>query len=64
VPIYVYKCSCCGNEDEIVRKITDPEIQPNCSKCEEGPMERVLTSSTFVLKGSGWAKDGYSGGKK
>jgi len=27
-------------------------------------MERVIVPGTFILKGRGWAKDGYSVGKK
>lgn len=74
MPTYVYECPSCQTRMEIVQKFDDPA--PTCEKCEShssdcpdgcsnGPdMERVIVPSTFVLKGRGWAKDGYSGGKK
>lgn len=72
MPIYVYQCPSCKKTVEVIRKITDPEKAPTCEDCESHPitcpdgcsdgpeMERVITPSTFVLKGRGWAKDGYS----
>ena len=61
MPIYEYECPNCKRREEVTRKITDAEIKPNCSQrgCGE-VMERVISASTsFILKGSGWAKDGY-----
>lgn len=64
MPTYVYRCPTCGNEVEIVQKISE-KAAPNCSKqaCDVR-METVIVPSSFILKGQGWAKDGYSGGKK
>lgn len=59
MPTYVYLCNCCGHKQEIIRKISEMEARPDCEKCKEGPMERVISAATFILKGSGWAKDGY-----
>lgn len=71
MPTYTYRCSSCAEEKEIVRKITDPAIAPVCDNCvdpatadEDGcgtglVMERIITTTSFILKGSGWAKDGY-----
>lgn len=61
MPTYVYKCPKCNSEVELIQKITE-KISPMCTNeecnCE---MESVIGSTSFVLKGSGWAKDGYSG---
>lgn len=70
MPIYEYRCPSCKDTKEIVRKITDLEEKPVCDACSDHPstcpdgcfvmeMERVISSTSFILKGSGWAKDGY-----
>jgi len=70
MPTYVYECPVHG-EFEVEQKITDPKLW-GCPKeikdwlvpwrtatCGE-PVERLIAGGTsFVLKGSGWAKDGY-----
>lgn len=65
MPTYVYRCWKCENRVEVVRKITAEEVVPECKECTDleplGPvsMERVYESTSFILKGSCWAKDGY-----
>lgn len=70
MPIYEYSCGKCGSTKEITRGIKDPEVIPDCEKCStylfcgridiEVKMQRVIGKGTsFVLKGGGWAKDGY-----
>lgn len=34
----------------------------NGLKCGE-KMKRIISASSFILKGSGWARDGYAGKK-
>lgn len=58
MPTYVYECQKCKSLLELVQKISD-ESRPSCEKCDAGEMQRVIQPSSFVLKGSGWAKDGY-----
>ena len=65
MPTYAYECPKCHAEMELVRSMTDESPGPLC--CQEGcngeTMVRVLSTSSFVLKGSGWARDGYAGKK-
>ena len=64
-PLYEYACPKCKKVVEIQQKISDRHVAPMC--CEEGcsiDMELVVSKSSFALKGSGWAKDGYKGEKK
>ena len=67
MPIYEYRCAKCGNEFEEWQKITDPATQP-CKICG-GEASRLISASTFVLKGTGWyvtdyaRKDGLSNSK-
>lgn len=59
MPTYVYRCSNCGSEIEVVQKMTDAKLT-QCSNCQTDSLERIITPSSFVLRGSGWFKDGYS----
>ena len=58
MPIYEYRCKKCSNEFEIVQKITD-EPATECPDCG-GKIERLVSATSFSLKGGGWYKDGYS----
>jgi putative FmdB family regulatory protein len=60
MPIYEYQCEICGNEFEKRQKFSDPVVD-KCSTCG-GKARRLISQSTFVLKGSGWYVTDY--GKK
>ena len=63
MPTYQYRCSNCGNELEIVQKMSDDSLTI-CPKCEKETFERVITAEGgFVLKGSGFYKTDYAKGK-
>jgi putative FmdB family regulatory protein len=61
MPSYSYRCPNCGIEIELFQKITEKK-SPQCDgkECKLVEMETVIKPGTFILKGSGWAKDGYS----
>jgi putative FmdB family regulatory protein len=61
MPIYEYKCHKCGKEFEAFQGITEPAIS-DCRFCK-GPVSKLLSLSSFHLKGSGWYVTDY-GGKK
>ncbi|MFA4916035.1 MAG: FmdB family zinc ribbon protein [Syntrophales bacterium] len=61
MPIYEYKCGKCGEEYELIQKITDSAVN-RCKFCN-GPAKRLVSLSSFHLKGSGWYVTDY-GGKK
>lgn len=61
MPIYEYKCKKCGREFEVFQGVTDPSVR-TCRYCQ-GPIKRLISLSTFHLKGSGWYVTDY-GGKK
>ncbi|TAL17719.1 zinc ribbon domain-containing protein [bacterium] len=62
MPIYEYKCSACEKEFELQRKFSDPPLS-ECPECGKGPVAKLLSRSSFALKGSGWYKSGYAGKK-
>jgi putative FmdB family regulatory protein len=57
MPIYEYVCKKCG-EFEVTRRITEPALR-KCPTCK-GKVERILSRSSFVLKGSGWYATDYA----
>lgn len=65
MPIYEYACPRCGTL-EVMQKITDVPLV-ECPYClEQGvhnPVTRLISSTSFVLKGSGWYKTDYGNGK-
>lgn len=56
MPIYEYVCKKCG-EFEVTQRITEPALR-KCPTCK-GKVERILSRSSFVLKGSGWYATDY-----
>jgi len=58
VPIYEYKCSKCGEIFEAFQKINDSPLA-KCKFCS-GKVERLISQSSFQLKGSGWYLTDYS----
>ncbi len=61
MPIYEYQCESCGVIVENWQKITDPPLE-TCESCG-GKMKKLISQSTFHLKGSGWYVTDY-GNKK
>jgi len=61
MPIYEYKCRKCGKEFELFQRMTDPALK-SCQFCK-GPVHKLMSRSSFHLKGSGWYVTDY-GGKK
>lgn len=58
MPIYEYECVGCGKRFDILQKFSDEPIAecPDCS----GSVKKLISNSTFVLKGHGWYADGYA----
>jgi putative FmdB family regulatory protein len=67
MPIYEYQCDKCGAHLEVLQKMGDKPLS-RCSKCS-GKVRKVVSRSSFQLKGSGWyvtdyAKSGSGGASK
>lgn len=62
MPIYEYACLDCGKQHEIMQKITEKPLL-HCPACG-GTMKKMISSTSFVLKGSGWYKTDYAPDKK
>ena len=60
MPIYPYVCSACGEEREVLAKMSDPPPAA-CKACgAEGTMAKAVARSSFKLKGGGWYAQGYN----
>ncbi len=58
MPIYEYRCAGCGHEFELLQRISAPPPD-TCESCGEGPLSKLISRTSFVLKGGGWYKDHY-----
>ena len=58
MPIYEYRCRECGREFEMFRGIRD-NGNPPCKFCE-GSVRKLISLSSFHLKGTGWYVTDYA----
>ncbi len=63
MPIYEYLCKACGHEFEKEQRITDKPAR-KCPSCGALRAKRLISRTSFVLKGGGWYNDLYASGKK
>ena len=60
MPIYEYKCEDCGTVTELLQKMSDKPLK-KCPKCA-GNVVKIISRSSFQLKGSGWYVSDYGKG--
>ena len=59
MPIYEYECSKCGTITEAWQKFSDQPLK-TCKHCS-GKLHKIISQSTFHLKGTGWYVTDYAG---
>jgi len=59
MPIYEYECLKCGKTTEAMQRFSDPPLC-ECDHCQ-GELRKLISMSTFHLKGSGWYTTDYAG---
>ena len=63
MPIYEYECSQCHQTSDALQKVNDPPPE-TCPRCgAQHTLSRLLSRTSFVLKGGGWYADLYSSSK-
>lgn len=60
MPIYEYRCSECGFQDEFLQKLSDP-LMTVCPSCGKESLTKLLSAAGFQLKGSGWYATDFKG---
>jgi putative FmdB family regulatory protein len=62
MPIYEYECLGCGAVHEVLQRLSEPPLQ-SCPSCGKG-VRKLVSESSFVLKGGGWYLTDYSDKRK
>jgi putative FmdB family regulatory protein len=57
MPTYEYECTR-GHRFEVTQRITEEPLK-RCKHCRSR-VQRLISSSLFILKGGGWYSDGYT----
>lgn len=64
MPIYAYKCTECGFEQDVMQKMSDA-VLTDCPSCGKSTFAKQLSAAGFQLKGSGYyATDFKNSGSK
>lgn len=58
MPVYEYECNDCRKVFEIQQRMADAPLTI-CPECE-GTVRKLVSMSSFQLKGGGWYADGYA----
>jgi putative FmdB family regulatory protein len=53
MPIYEYRCSACGHQEEFLQRVSEPQLT-ECPVCRKPTFDKLLSAAGFQLKGSGW----------
>jgi putative FmdB family regulatory protein len=59
VPIYEYVCEACGRLTEVMQRMSDPPPAA-CPACGGPKLSKVVSRTSFQLKGGGWYSDLYA----
>ena len=59
MPIYVYECSACKNQFEVMQRITEDPLT-SCDCGSKGTVKRVIQPIAVMFKGSGFHINDYS----
>ena len=58
MPLYEYQCNTCGTIEEAIQKFSDAPLT-TCKHCS-GKLSKLISQSSFHLKGTGWYVTDYS----
>ncbi|MGD9281950.1 MAG: zinc ribbon domain-containing protein [Desulfobacterales bacterium] len=62
MPIYEYECTKCGKIEEVLQKFSDKPLV-SCKHCS-GKLHKLISHSSFHLKGTGWYVTDYASKSK
>lgn len=58
MPVYEYECKECEKVFEVQQKISEEPLK-TCPDCQ-GQVRKLMSMTSFQLRGGGWYADGYS----
>lgn len=62
MPVYEYECTKCGRVEEAIQRFSDRPLS-KCKHCS-GKLHKLISQSSFHLKGSGWYVTDYANKSK
>ena len=62
MPIYEYECAKCSRTEEVMQKFSDKPLT-KCKHCS-GKLHKLISQSSFHLKGTGWYVTDYANKSK
>jgi putative FmdB family regulatory protein len=63
MPIYEYRCDACGATKEAIQRMSDASLTL-CEACGQEALARIISRTSFVLKGTGWYATDYKPASK
>ncbi len=63
MPIYEYQCSKCEHKMEALQKISDDTLV-DCPACSTANLSKLISATSFRLKGGGWYETDFKTGNK
>jgi putative FmdB family regulatory protein len=63
MPIYEYRCTSCGFEQEVLQKISETPLT-DCPSCGKAAFSKLISAAGFQLKGTGWYATDFRGNGK
>ena len=61
MPIYEYQCINCGENFEILRRLSDKDSEVKCPKCNKKGVKRVFSTFATTSSNISCAPSSYSG---
>lgn len=59
MPIYEYQCQSCKTRFELMQRFSDPPAS-ECPECGHTTVKKLISNTSFQLKGSGWYVTDYA----
>jgi len=56
---YEYRCNACNKQFEVQQRISDKPFAV-CPNCGSSDTQRLISLSSFILKGTGWYVTDYA----
>jgi len=63
MPIYEYKCTECDHRLEKLQRMSDDPLK-DCPECDNPTLTKLVSASSFKLKGTGWYETDFKNKKK